>query len=177
MKQLLFYATRDDSLRVLTNIEKCSPVKYVRMGQEKKAEPTYYASSDVIPGLGLATTESASTSAEYLVVMRKSFVEPRHVRLTGGSNFYLFDQLVNPQSISFSPGGLWNETVLLHGRVATVSDHTDSRSLFRMFASEFRRAFVKVKAYWVGSEALHLLRKGTRLALAAQSSRDFDLVE
>jgi hypothetical protein len=38
-----------------------------------------------------------------------------HARQIAGAR-YSFDQLTNPGTITFAPGGLWGEEVLLHGR-------------------------------------------------------------
>jgi hypothetical protein len=50
-----------------------------------------------------------------------------------------------------------------------------SRSLIGVARSSLRRTFRKVKAFWVGPDALLRLRSGERLTIAEQSPGSFDL--
>jgi hypothetical protein len=45
----------------------------------------------------------------------------------------------------------------------------------KRFNAEIRKEFSKVKAFWVGPNALTLLNAGKRLTDASQSPREFDL--
>src|SRR5690349_6037807 len=63
-----------------------------------------------------------------LVVLKGHPVEARRVDGNDGTVRYLFDQLASQASITFSPGGLYDESFLLHGRVATVSADVTSQS-------------------------------------------------
>jgi hypothetical protein len=69
---------------------------------------------------------------------------------------------------------MWNEEILLAGRVGTASNSEESQKLMKRFHSAIKRRFIKVKAYWVGHGALELLRSGNRLTIAEQSPREFD---
>jgi len=88
---------------------------------------------------------------------------------------YVFDQLLNPESVTFSPGGFWGENILLHGRFATVSTATFSLELMKLLGAAVRKRFGKIKAFYVGEEAMKMLDNGTRLTIAAQSPRTLDL--
>jgi hypothetical protein len=77
--------------------------------------------------------------------------------------------------VEFKPGGIWNEDVLLHGRIATASESQISQALMKRFQSAAKKTFSKVKAFYVGPKALVLLDSGKRLTISAQSPREFDL--
>lgn len=54
------------------------------------------------------------------------------------------------------------------GFFATVSDSKPAQDLMRDVAAAVRKSFIRVKAFWVGPEALVALRNGTRLTTAIQ---------
>ena len=174
-KRLLFFATKEDLGPVLAAVERVLPIDYVRMDNYRTGVVDSYASVADIPNLGQAPTDSAGTSDEYLVVMKGRKVKTESVRGEDGRMRHLVDQLLNPSSITFAPGGLWGNDVLLHGRFATVHDDEASLALMNQCAEALRKSFRKLKAYWVGAEAERLLDSGKRLTISAQASRDFDL--
>jgi hypothetical protein len=177
MKQIHFFATCEDLVPVLEAVERTASIKYVRMGQEKTRDLRVYSQGSMIPSLGRATSGSAITSDKYLVVSKDRSVQTELIRMHDGGVQYAVDQLENPHSVTFSSGGLWTDDIVLHGRVATVSDMAEAQALIRRFAKEIRKAFRKVKAFWVGDHAHALLRAGKRLTISDQSPREFDLVE
>jgi hypothetical protein len=128
-----------------------------------------------IQNLGRATMESASGSQSYLVTEREIAIHVRPVATHSGITRYLLDQLINPDTVTFTPAGIWNTDVVLHGRVATVSDSAIAQELMKRFSKAIRKHFTKVNAFWVGPEALELLKAGKRLTIAAQSPPEFDL--
>jgi hypothetical protein len=174
-KRLLFFATEKDLLPLFTEVERVHALNYIRMAPSYSNAAEAYSSGANLPNLGRASASAAGTSNEFLVVMSGHRVVARRVIGDNGKAIYFFDQLENPASITFSPGGLWEETVLLHGRVATVSEEAASQSLMSLFEKSLRKGFRKIKAYWVGPEAERLLDAGTRLTISAEASRDFDL--
>ncbi|MHB8866846.1 MAG: hypothetical protein ACYC6N_31170 [Pirellulaceae bacterium] len=88
---------------------------------------------------------------------------------------YAVDQLINPDSVTFSHGGFFSLEVLLHGRVDTASDSAVAQELYRVFSSAIARVFVRVKAFWLGPQAKELFRNGCRLTMGAISPKEFDL--
>jgi hypothetical protein len=176
-KQLLFFATKEDLRPLLAAVERVVPIDYVLMGIYPAEVAEKYGSIEDIPNLGRATTDSASTSGEFLVVKKNCTVKTRSVAGVDGKTRYFIDQLLNPNSVTFAPGGLWDSDVLLNGRFATVHDDEGSQALIKQFAKVLRKSFRKLKAYWVGPEAERLLEAGKRLTIAAQTPREFDLTK
>ena len=89
---------------------------------------------------------------------------------------YSFDQLENPDTITFSAGGLWKD-MLLYGRFATctASFSPISKKLLQRYTYHVRKHFKYIGAYYVGQEAEEMLRQGKRLTLAEQTPKNFDL--
>jgi hypothetical protein len=175
MKQILFFALKEDLLPVLEAVERDGPLKYVRMGQSPKSDYESFAHGAEIPNLGRASADSTASCESFVVTESAVSVNVRPIKAATGIERYCIDQLVNPDSITFTPAGVWSPDVVLHGRVATVSESAISQALMKRFNSAFRAQFGKVKAFWVGHNARALLDAGKRLTISAQSPHDFDL--
>ena len=168
--QITFFSTKNDLLPILEAAEKKQEIKYVRYGATKTPFPDSFTSAAVIPRLGRASNESSSGSDTFLICSRNAEINPRQI-----GTRYLFDQLLNPETITFTPGGLWGEDVLLYGRFASASTESSSLGLLSLFQSIVRKRFEKIRAFYVGEEAADMLDHGKRLTIAAQSARLFDL--
>ena len=174
MKQIPFYAVREDLLPVLEALESEGNVKYVLTGQFSEPGLVVFEHGREIPNLGKATSETGNSSETFLACKHDLRIIPESARVQGQERFFI-NQLYNPNTVAFTPAGMWNQEILLAGRVGTASNSEASQKLMKRFHSAIKRRFVKVKAYWVGPGALELLHSGKRLTIAEQSSKDFDL--
>jgi hypothetical protein len=189
-----FYATKDDLLAVTGRVESAMPIKYVRFGQTTKLPPESFKSAGQIPNIGVANHSSSVGCEKFLVCDYETIIRPEKLKvltnedvtrsimankepLTAlvGLDRFAVNQLLNPDTICFTPGGLWKGETLLHGSVDTASRSEGSWALMRRFRTEIRRTFVRVRAFYVGPQALMLLKSGRRLTISVQSPPDFDL--
>lgn len=179
MKQILFFALKEDLLSMLQLVESKNPLKYVHMGNysasESKDNLSVFNSRIEIPDLGIATADSSAACKSYLACEQGTSINLRSLQGSIGGRICV-DQLANPDSVVFTPGGSWSEEVVLNGRVGTASESQVSRSLMKRFDVAIKKTFSKVRAFYVGPKALTLLKLGERLAGAVQSPREFDLV-
>lgn len=175
MKQILFYATREDLLPILESVEADRLLKYARAGRYLQTNPQLFLSGASIPKLGTANNDSSIGCESYLILDQSADIEVRPVKQTDGTTNYHVDQLVNPDSVVITAGGIRASHVYLHGRIATASDSAQSQDLMKLFAPAFRKHFKKIKAFWVGPHALHELESGARLTPAVSSPSEFDL--
>jgi hypothetical protein len=174
--QILFFGLKDDLLPVLAAVEQGSPIKYVAMRKLHEPIVESFDRGEEIPNLGKATAGSAINSQAYLIAERSVPIKLRSIKARETDEFFRVDQLLNPDTVTFTPAGMWNEEIVLHGRVATVSESEPSQELLKRFSSAFKRGqFRRVKAFLVGPAALMLLNAGKRLTISAQSPREFDL--
>jgi hypothetical protein len=176
MRQIVFFATKDDLLPMLCVVEAHASLNYALAGNFQKPGLEEYSNGAEIPNLGRATCESAVSSDTYLVYPRSLPIEVRVLEGDGGAKRYCVDQLLNPDTVGFTPAGVWNDEVMLYGRVATASDSAGSQALMRRFHTAIKKRFARVKGYYVGTQAYALLKAGKRLTIAEQSPREFDLV-
>lgn len=174
MKQTIFFATREDILPVLKDFETAGSVKYIPMGTDISPSYSTFTQGACIPNLGRASHASAINCESFLVCNAECEINLRSLSSNGKVRFAI-DQLKNPDTIVFSPGGEWNKEILLHGRLSTASQSKMSQALMRKFHKALRKTFVKIKAFYVGPQALSLLKGGKRLTISAQSPREFDL--
>lgn len=175
MNQILFFGVREDILPMLQLVENGPPLKYARMGNFLRDEVgnrlDVFNFGEEIPNLGMATAESAIACESFLVCDKGTPINLEAV----GTERICVDQLDNPDTVTFTPGGILNKDIVLHGRIATVSESPASQALMKRFQGAIKRTFSKVKAFHVGPKALALLQCGTRLTISAQSPREFDL--
>jgi hypothetical protein len=175
MKQIYFFAMKADLLPVLEAVERDCPLQYVRTGNSLSREFETFLRGADIPNLGTADRDTGSVCETFLVTMRTVPIAVEAFKGVGGVQRYCVDQLLNQDTVGFTPAGMWGEDVLLPGRVATVSESAISQALMKRFNSAIRAQFGKVKAFWVGRHARALLDAGKRLAISAQSPCGFGL--
>lgn|SRR5262245_15430405 len=179
MKQILFFALKEDLLAMLELVESRGLLKYLRMGNFGSAEITdgvnAFNTGAEIPNLGRATADQSSGCDTFLVCEPESAIHLRRFQAYDGRERVCVDQLVNPDSVTFTPAGVWNEDIVLNGAIGTASDSEISQALMKRFHAAVKKTYSKVRAFYVGPKALALLESGKRLAGAAQSPREFDL--
>lgn len=175
MKRLNFYALRRDILLVLESVERVTNIQYARMINAPSAAVEVFRRAVEIPTLGQADRETGSTCDSYLVLEATARVYTRAVRGTGGIERLCIDQLSNPDSLILMPAGMWKEDVVLGGMIGTASQSPVARMLLKRFEAVFRKSFCRVGAYWVGPDAMELLRTGKRLTASVQSPPEYDL--
>jgi len=179
MKQIYFFGLKEDLVPMLELVESNGRLKYVRMGNflkhEFKESISVFDTGAGIPILGRATAESWVACESFLVCQRESPIILRSLQGSSSGERVCVDQLANSDSVEFKPGGIWNEDVLLNGRIATASESQISQALMKRFKAAIRKTFSKVRAFYVGPKALALLESGKRLTGAVQSPTEFDL--
>jgi len=136
MKQILFFALKGDLLPVLEAVERNGPLQYVRTGNCLSPDFDRYLHGADIPDLGRASVESAISCESFLVAPRTMPVNVTSINGIGGIRRYCMDQLINPDTVCFLPGGVWKENIILYGRVATASKSAISHGLMKQFHSE-----------------------------------------
>jgi hypothetical protein len=175
MSSIYFFATREDWLPVIRAVEAGEALKYVSTETSPAPHFKTYSSAADIPTLGRATSESGVTSDSYLVMLASLEPQSRQAGHPGREVWYLMDQLINPDTLTFIPAGVWNGDVLLSGSLDTAWDTDISKALMKRFQKEIRRRFKKIKSDWVGPEAERWLDAGKRLTGAQQQPREYDL--
>jgi len=172
-----FFATADDLLPVFDQIESKQLLAYTMAGLFAEPNLTRVARGASMPTLReRLTNPNASNSPQYLVSPVHVPVAVREVPQYSGGIRYAVDQLINPDSVVLSHGGFFRPEILLYGSVGTASDSPVATALYRAFANSIAKLFSRVRGYWVGPEAVELVRRGCRLTIGADSPQEYDLV-
>lgn len=178
MTHIGFYAVRDDLIDLLRLVESEAALRYTLTGNFLKSEVgssvRVFETGVSIPTLGTASANSSASCEEYLVFTPDVSVNLRAVGKNGER--ICVDQLANADSVTFTPCGIWNDSVVLEGRIATASDSHLSQILMKRFHAAVTQLFSKVGSCYVGQKTLALLHKGMRFTSDAQSPAAYDLV-
>ncbi len=172
-----FFATAADLVPVFSRVEARWSLVYTPAGLWESRGVRAWSRGEELPSLRQpAPGRSTVQCPVYLVTPAEVAVQVREVTQVAGGKRYAVDQLVNPDSVTMCHGGSPAPGVLLAGRVGTCGGTATSEKLFQAFANALGKAFIKVKAFWVGPEARELLAAGCRLTQSADSPPEYDLV-
>jgi hypothetical protein len=148
MKIIMFFAVKDDLVPVLDAVESVKKLRYVEMGQFQDWNYRSFPSAAEIPNLSTASADSAINSQSWLVIADSTPINVRRITPSNGTaDRFAIDQLVNLDSVTLTPGGIWRDAIVLNGRVSTASTTVRSQELMKHFQPAFRRHFKKIKAF------------------------------
>ncbi len=175
-----FYGVHSDLLELLTIVEGLVPVSYLRAGNFLSSSPlpVVVRSARELPELGIADSPSGVACRSFLVFRANTEITFRTIDAVDGPRVCI-DQLLNPDTVGFSPAGMLPNTdppVILEGCVGTASSSPTSRLLMKTFSTAFRKAsFRKRPEGFVGPDAFAQLVVGARLTPAVQSPSEYDV--
>lgn len=176
MKRIFFFATPTDIAPVLSRLESNAPLKFVEMGTLLTPNRAIYLASSQVPNQGVATHETGSQSQGYMVSHQDT---KNHMRTSvtkkGGKRWNLFNG-DNEETVILTMAGRWKD-MLLPGLMDTLHETPVAQQLMKWFLAALKaEGFTKVESWWLGREALEMLKAGQRLSTTAeQSPPEFDL--
>lgn len=177
MKQIHFFAMPSDIERVLRCFESNTPLKFVEMGTLSTPNRAIYLESSQIPNFGIATHETGSLSKGYMVSFQDTKNHMNVSTLKNGEKRWNLFNADNEETVTLGMAGLWKTGTLLPGSMATLHETLVAQKLMKWFLSALKQeGFTKVREWWIGPEALEMLRAGRRLTTTAeQSPPEYDL--
>jgi hypothetical protein len=177
MSRLYFFATGTDALLMLTPLEHELGVQYVEENRLNGPTPQTWTQAADLPGLGQASGDQEILCTSLLVMPDGAEATVASRIMTDGETRYDVYQSTNPDSALLRLGGIWKDGPLISGHVISSSESAVSRKIMNAVRRSIKKSFTRVNDYWVGPEALALLRSGTRLCSAVQSPPEYDLHE
>jgi hypothetical protein len=177
MKRIFFFATPADITPVLNRLEANAPLKFVEMGNLTTPNRAIYLESAEIPNPGIATHETGSISQGYMVSHRDTKNHMHAFVGRKGEKRWSLDNGDNEETVILVMAGTWKTGTLLPGNMSTLHDNAVAQQLMKWFLSAMKQEnFSKVREWWVGCEAMEMLKAGKRLTTTAeQSPPEFDL--
>lgn len=174
-KRIQIFATKLDIVPLLWEIEEERPLQFVLSGISYSPDIEAMQSLADMPMLGNAEVGASIQLPSYLTADREALIKVRPIPQREGGTQYAVDQMANPQTIVFRPGGIYQGEILLAGAMGTISADVKSSEIFKLFTKVIRSQFTKIKSFYVGNDAMQLLRAGWRLTVNAQSPALYDL--
>jgi hypothetical protein len=175
MPAIHFFLAPEDAIELVTAIESHGPLQYVRTGNATTPDFERFSSGLHIPNLGHATRDSAVACPAFLVALPHAELHVRTLRGATGIPRYCMDQLTNPDTLTWTPAGIWTDQVLIQGTVGTASRSYRSTQLLKRFQLALRKTTRRIQSCHVGTQAFRLLQRQVRLTAAVQCPPEFDL--
>jgi hypothetical protein len=173
LKRIFFFATPGDILPVLKRFETNAPLKYIKLGNDPTPDRPYYLSGDTLPNPGIATHETGGRSgASYMVTLSEDshdiYVQTRTINT--GEKRWILNNSDNENTVCLGLACLWKD-MLLPGIMDTMHNTPKAQQLMKWFNAALKKeGFTKVDLYWLGPEALAMLKAGKRLSKTAEQS-------
>lgn len=176
-KQIMFFAILEDIEPIFQEFEHTLDISYYLAGLHNDSKVFVANTIFEIPNLGVAAFGDWNQIDRYLILKRKEILNIREIVQKGGNIKYAIDQMNNPKSIELKVGGIYlqKEKVIVAGRVATISNDSDSIELFKLLSTKIKKYFKKIDSFYVGPMAETKLKEGWRLVTNERASSDYDL--
>jgi hypothetical protein len=169
------FATAADLLPGLARFDEACPIHYFETGLFDSQVQRGFDRGAVLPHLGFAPSGDANHEPRFLVVTQDTNLVVREIPQRVGGVKFAVDQLHNPASTVFQPGGLYETDVLISGQIASTGTTADAIEIQRLMVQTVTKGFRRVQSYWLGPEAFAMLHSGARLTPAVQTPRLYDL--
>jgi hypothetical protein len=174
-KQLFFFADRTDMEIIIQELEKSMKIRYVRAGLFDSPEPEYFSSLLDLTNLGYAPTGDWNLNDFVLIVASQDEINVRTVQQRKGGNKYAIDQEINPKSVLIVLSGIYNDNVLVAGKIGTISSNPFSSEVFLFMTKLVKRHFIKKAEFYLGPAAKSKLENGWRLVTNVTSPTEYDI--
>jgi hypothetical protein len=167
--QSRFYATSSDLYEVCLVVSRALHLRYDCAGNF----PTVILHPLVTPLV--PDLEPLEPMTAFLVTPSEVPVHIRRIDGAHGTSFAI-DELDNPSSATLGLGLRPAPHILTPGYVGTTAKQGAGTKIVRRYQKELARQFVRIRSYWVGPQALAMLKSGARLTLSEQTPPEFDLL-
>lgn len=169
-----FFATKQDLLPVIFDLDSKSHFQYCASGLFDSPDIRYYSSLFFVPQLGVAQRDSTQSSS-YLVLGSNKLIQTRAIPQRSGGVKYAIDQLINPNTAVFRLGGIYKAGVLVEGTVGTASKSEYASFTDKLLRKTLAKHFRKLASgCYIGSEAKSLLEQGWRLVQSESQPYEYD---
>ncbi len=162
-KSLNFYSTSSDIKDVMSAIEQSIEFRIVESRGDVNGVAVSWDTYHEIPDFGISKTGNQALNPIFLLVPKSEIINPRRVKLRKGGFNYFVDQSVVPASVTLHVGGEFENSCIIAGMLATISEDEWSIDAYNTIARIFRKSFTKFHEYYVGYQAMQRMAEGTRL--------------
>ena len=177
-KQLIFHATRNDILPVISEVEAEHQLKYVPIGLFDEAQSVIFKSLVAKSALGISQHGDWNRDEIHMVLPTAATINYREVPQRRGGMKYAVDLLVNPCAVSVQFGGCYRDEAIIAGRIGMTSREKCALELFSAFERAIKKNMTSRRGVPIGAEAMRLAEEGWRLATNVRmpKSHDFTVI-
>ena len=176
-KQLHYFSTHNDFSEIIEIIEIKFKITYYHCMPNKSNEFPAYETYFEIPNIGINETGFWFFPNQYLIIPKNIALNIREVITSTGELNCSLNQIINPDSVSFHPSGVYEKEkdVLVSGCISTISESQFSLDIYKQMTKEIKKRFKRIGYAYVSPEAHENLKNGWRLVQDAKRRREFDL--
>lgn len=174
MSDIHFFALTNDIFPLLQALEAQMLITYTTVKFDALPKQQWLTAED-LPDLGLSNSSQSVAATKYLITERHTLIKERPVRQNSGELWYAIDQVLNPESVTLIPGGIWKNRIIIGGRFARTSSAAVPRGLMELARKYMKQYFIQHDQVWIGPEALSCLRNGYRLTFSEGSPSEYDI--
>jgi hypothetical protein len=158
-------ATTSDLIGLMSAIEAQKPLKYTLAGFPDEPHLKQANSFSEIENFGMSKYGNMIRDDRFLLSEPDLEIRIEPVPQNKGGIKYDISTPLNPKTLCFSPGGLFESNNVTAGELSKYSDEPEAKEMFKMFQREIKRQFKRHKecTYWLGKEAITIHLAGTRL--------------
>jgi len=163
--QFKFYATTEDLLGSLQNVERNLTLRFFDAWVHKSAEIPKYDSLTDWSQLGISPRGREGDSGFFLVTKRNTNLQIACIEYEDGTKGYHYSPESNRSGFVLKPSGVFNSDgtqMLISGMCGTAMTGVDSRELYQAFRKMFLKGYTKIKnGAYIGKNAAQLLADET----------------
>jgi hypothetical protein len=175
--ELFFFATKEDLKNTLQKVQEKVKIKYIKKGiYNSPNEVIEYRSISELSGFGVNMSGDHSTDS-FLVMYEEDKVTIEKVAQHEGGYKFFVDQGSNVDSIELWPGGLYDDSFLISGEIATISNSEKSKILFKTFSNLIKKNYQKISGsrYYVSSGIDDIKNKIRLITMTVKQPIEYDL--
>lgn len=164
-----FFCTSSDILSFAAVWEALVPLHYYPISAEKPCIPADSLSACL-------HDPSFGREGQRLLISNRSIRVQAETIESAERKWFAYNLRKNPRAITLYLGRQ-EADLLTPGSLATLGKSDEALSLYKTVSKQLKKRCRRVHSYWVGPEALGLLRSGFRLAHNRTASSIYDLRE
>lgn len=175
--ELFFFATKEDLRNTLQEIQEKVKIKYIKNDIYNSPNNVIeYKSISELSEFGINTSGDHVTGSFLVMYEEDKVIIQKVAQLEGGYKFFV-NQGSNVDSISLWPGGLYGDSFLIAGEIATISNSEKSKVLFKTFSNLIKKNYQKISGsrYYVSSGVNDIKNKVRLITMTIKQPVEYDL--
>lgn len=177
-KTLYFFVTKEDLHKIIQNVEQTISLKYVMDHLYDSTRFQIYHSFEQYEGFGMNRSGDHQTDLFFIFERNCPIVLKQVPQFEGGIKYSLGQDL-NKDSITFWPGGLYQDQFLIMSHIGTISNSPESLKLFDIFKKVIKKQcnmHNRGSNIWYSDAVKEVSNKYRLITININSPREYDFV-